>query len=110
MNITECDKCHFEWQVRESDIETLELDVSSGTKMRFFSCPDCGAEYIIDVTDYELRKQISVFKKMQKKYRRMYAAQESEVRLRNYLEKIEAKRRELLLNQQALRRKWTNGQ
>ena len=88
MGITYCDKCHFEWQISEDDIQTIEFDEKTGTKMRFFQCPECSAEYVIDVTDRELRKQISVFKKMQRKYQRMYNAHESEVRLRNYLGKL----------------------
>lgn len=109
MGITYCDKCHFEWQISEDDIQTIELDEKTGTKMRFFQCPECSAEYIVDVTDRELRKQISVFKKMQRKYQRMYNAHESEVRLCNYLGKLESKRAELLNRQNQLRRKWTSG-
>lgn len=109
MGITYCDKCHFEWQITEDDIDTIELDEKSGTKMRFFQCPECSAEYVIDVTDRELRKQISIYKKMQKKYQRMYNAHESEVRLRNYIEKLDAMKHQLLDRQNELRRKWTSG-
>ena len=109
MGITYCDKCHFEWQIGEYDIQTIELDEKTGTKMRFFQCPECSAEYVIDVTDRELRKQISVFKKMQKKYKRMYDAHESEVRLRNYIEKLDAMKHQLLNKQNELRRIWTGG-
>lgn len=110
MNVIYCDKCHFEWPVEETDIETIELDKARGTKMRFFRCPECGAEYVVDVTDAELRKQISVFKKMQRKYRRLYADQVSEISLREYLTKIQTKRRELMESERVLRRRWTNGE
>lgn len=103
---TYCDKCHFEWDISEDDIQTIEFDEKTGTKMRFFQCPECSAEYIIDVTDKELRKQISIFKKMQKKYKKMYEAHESEVRLRNYIEKLDAMKHQLLNKQNELRRKW----
>ena len=109
MGTTYCDKCHFEWQISEDEIQTIEFDEKSGTKMRFFQCPECSAEYVIDVTDREIRKQISIFKKMQRKYKRMYEAHESEVRLHNYLEKLDAKKHELLNRQNELRRKWTGG-
>lgn len=109
MGITYCDECHFEWEITENDIQTIDLDENSGTKMRYFQCPECSAEYIIDVTDCELRKQISVFKKMQKKYRRMYESHESEVRLANYLNRLQAKKTEILNKQNELRRKWTSG-
>ena len=109
MGTTYCDKCHFEWQIGEDDIQTIEFDEKTGTKMRFFQCPECSAEYVIDVTDRELRKQISIFKKMQKKYRRMYKAHESEVRLSNYLNKLDAMKHRLLDKQNELRRKWTGG-
>ena len=109
MGITYCDKCHFEWQMNEDDIQTIELDEKTGTKMRFFQCPECSEEYVIDVTDRELRKQISIFKKMQKKYKRMYDAHESEVRLSNYLNKLDAMKHQLLDRQNELRRKWTGG-
>lgn len=103
---TYCDKCHFEWDISEDDIQTIEFDEKTRTKMRFFQCPECSAEYIIDVTDKELRKQISIFKKMQKKYKKMYEAHESEVRLRNYIEKLDAMKHQLLNKQNELRRKW----
>lgn len=109
MGITYCNKCHFEWQIGEDDIQTIEFDEKTGTKMRFFQCPECSAEYVIDVTDRELRKQISIFKKMQKKYLRMYEAHESEVRLCNYLEKLDVVKHQLLDRQNELRRKWTGG-
>lgn len=105
-----CDKCHFEWELIETDIQILELDEKTGTKMRFFQCPECSEEYIIDITDAELRKQISIFKRMQKKYQRMYMKHESETRLRNYIEKLQKKKNEVHLMEANLRRKWTHGE
>lgn len=106
MNTTYCDRCHFEWQLSEDDIKTLDLNENTGARMRFFQCPECGAEYVIDVTDRELRKNIAIFKKMNRKYRRMYNNKESETRLSNYLTRLNAKRQELLNNEAELRRRY----
>ena len=33
MGTTYCDKCHFEWQISEDDIQTIEFDEKTGTKI-----------------------------------------------------------------------------
>lgn len=106
---TYCDKCHFEWDIKETDIESIELNGDAGVKMRYFACPECGQEYIVDVTDRELRKQISIYKKMVNKYGRMFAKHESEVRLRNYQARMDRVRKENLARQEELRKKWCYG-
>ena len=78
--------------------------------MRYFQCPNCGEEYIVDVTDHELRKQLSVFKKMKRKYVRMYNNNPSEIRLGNYLAKLSQMQAEILERQTELRKRWTRGE
>lgn len=109
MSMIVCNKCQFEWLAKDTVFEELVLDEASGTKMRYFQCPECGEEYIVDVTDKELRKQISVFKKMKRKYIRMYSSQESEVRLRNYGVRMETAQAEILAREKELRTRWTSG-
>lgn len=107
--ITYCDKCHFEWNPTETDIQSIEFDADKGVKMRYFQCPECSEEYIVDVTDRELRKQISIYKKMVNKYSRMFNRHESEVRLRNYQARMDRVRKENLARQEELRKKWCYG-
>lgn len=106
-NIIYCDKCKFEWPAKDTVFETLMLNESDGTKMRYFVCPECGEEYIVDITNRELRKLISMYKKMQKKYIRMYNAHESETRLRNYGERLENVQNEIKTLEADLKRRWT---
>ena len=108
MSTIYCDKCHFEWDSSKTLFETMCLNEKDDVRMRYFQCPECGEEYIVDITDYELRKQIAIFKKMKKKYIRMYHAHESETRLRNYGERLENVQREILQRQEELRKRWTN--
>lgn len=110
MSTIYCDKCHFEWNTNETVIETIVLNEQDDVKMRFFQCPECGAEYIVDITDREIRKQISIYKKMQKKYSRMYNSGESEVRLRNYLSKAEKVRNEIIERERELKGRWTRAE
>ena len=102
-----CDKCKFEWDSDETKFETIELSEKDDVRMRFFQCPECGEEYIVDVTDRELRAKISVFKRMKKKYLRMYNSKESVTRLRNYGERLESMQLEILARQKELRGRWT---
>lgn len=111
MSIIMCDKCSFEWLAKDTVIEELVLSESEGTKMRYFRCPECGEEYIVDITDRELRKQLQVLKKMKRKYIKMYNAHESETRLRNYGERLETVQNEILSRQKKmLRARWTRGE
>ena len=110
MSMIVCDKCKFEWLAKDTVFEDLVLDEKSGTKMRYFQCPECGAEYIVDVTDRELRGQIATFKKMKKKYVRMYNNHESQTRLDNYLAKLSTMQAEILERQRVLRKRWTSGE
>lgn len=107
MAIIYCDKCKFEWEPKETEFQTIVLNEKDDVRMRFFQCPECGEEYIVDVTDKELRKKISMFKKMQKKYIRMYNAHESVTRLRNYGERLENVQREILTMEKTLKGRWT---
>lgn len=105
-----CDKCHFEWPVDSIVFEEIILNEQSGTKMRFYQCPECGEEYIVDITDTELRRLISVFKKMKSKYIKMYNAKASETKLRNYGERLQNVQLEIRERERELRRKWTRGE
>lgn len=102
-----CDKCHSEWDTNDIVFQEIMLNEASGTKMRFYQCPECGEEYIVDVTDSELRKKISILKKMKRKYVRMYNNHESKERLRNYGEKLEVFQKEILVHERELRKRWT---
>lgn len=104
-----CEACHFEWELKESDIESVDLDEKSGTRMRYFQCPECSKEYIVDVTNRDLRKDISVYKRMQRKYRRLYDSHASETRLRNYIEKLQSMKCRISAKQTQLRKEWTDG-
>lgn len=110
MSMIVCDKCKFEWLAKDIVFEELVLNEAEGVKMRYFQCPECGEEYIVDVTDRELRKQIQVFKKMKRKYIRMYNARESETRLRNYGERLQNVQLEIQARQKMLRERWTRGE
>ena len=105
-----CDKCKFEWKPTEKDFKTIKLNGQDDIRMRFFQCPECGEEYIIDVTDREIREQISILKKMKKKYIRMFDHHASVPRLRRYGEKLERVQKEILEKERILRRKWTNAE
>ena len=105
-----CDKCHFEWDTKDIVFQELQLNEADGTKMRFYQCPECGEEYIVDVTNSELRKKISILKKMKRKYVRMYNNHESRERLRNYGEKLENFQREIILHERELRKRWTRAE
>lgn len=105
-----CDKCKFEWNTDDIVFEEIILNEADGTKMRFYQCPECGEEYIVDVTNSELRKKISILKKMKRKYIRMYQSRESAVRLRNYGERIESVQKEILDMERELRKRWTRGE
>lgn len=110
MSMIVCDKCQFEWLAKDTVFEEQMLDEVSGTKMRYFQCPECGAEYIIDVTDRELRRLLSVLKKAKKKYVRMYNEGASEIRLANYLAKLENIEIEIKERHYVLRRAWIRGE
>lgn len=109
MSMIVCDKCNFEWLAKDTVFEEHVLNEAEGVKMRYFQCQECGEEYIVDVTDRELRRQIQVLKKMKRKYIRMYNAHESQTRLRNYGERLENVQQEILARQKMLREKWTSG-
>ena len=108
MSMITCDKCGFEWLAEQTVFEEIVLNEAEGVKMRYFQCTECGAEYIVDVTDAELRKLLTVFKKMKKKYVRMFNAHESHIRLRNYGERLQKVSDELVAREKMLREKWTN--
>ena len=105
-NIIYCDKCHFEWNNKDTKIETIVLNEKDDVRMRYFQCPECGAEYIVDVTDRELRGKIAVYKRMNKKYIRMFNARESQTRLRNYGQRMENVHDELVAAERELRRRY----
>ena len=105
-----CNKCNFEWKPTETDFQTIKLNEQDDVKMRFFQCPECGEEYIIDVTDKEIREQISILKRMKKKYIRMFNVHASTTRLRRYGEKLERVQKEILEKERILRRRWTNAE
>ena len=107
MSTIYCNQCHFEWDSADVVFQEIHLDEASGTKMRFFQCPECGEEFIVDVTDSELRKNISILKKMKRKYVRMYNNHESRERLRNYGEKLEKFQNEIIVYERELRKRWT---
>lgn len=104
-----CDKCQFEWQATETEFQEIILSEKDGVIMRYFQCPECGEEYIVAVTDNDLRKKVAMLKKMTRKYARMVEARESETKLRNYLHRIDALRGETLVRQCELRARWTRG-
>lgn len=108
--VTYCDKCRFEWDTKDTKIETLVLNEKDDVRMRYFQCPECGAEYIVDITDRELRGKIAIYKRMQKKYIRMFNSRESQVRLRNYGERMERVHDELVAAERELKRKWTRAE
>lgn len=110
MAMITCDKCGFEWLAKQTQFQEVVLNEAEGVKMRYFQCAECGEEYIVDVTDTELRKLITVFKKMKRKYIRMYNAKESQTRLRNYGERLQTVQSELIARQKMLREKWTRGE
>lgn len=110
MAMITCDKCGFEWLANQTVFEEIVLNEAEGVKMRFFQCPECNEEYIVDVTDTELRKMLTVFKKMKKKYIRMYNAHESQTRLRNYGERLQDVQQEIIARQKMLRGRWTRGE
>ena len=105
-----CDKCNFEWDTGSIVFEEIVLRESDGTKMRFFQCPECHAEYIVDITNGELRKKISVLKKMKRKYIKMYHNHESSTVLRNYGERMENLQNEIRAEERQLRKEWTRGE
>ena len=107
MAIIYCDKCKFEWEPKETEFQTIVLNEKDDVRMRFFQCPECGEEYIVDITDKELRKKISMFKKMKRKYIRMFHAKESSVKLRNYGERLEKVQTEIRAMEKTLRGRWT---
>lgn len=110
MSMIRCDKCDFEWLAEQTVFQEIVLNEAEGVKMRYFQCPECNEEYIVDVTDRELRKLISVYKKMGKKYVKMYHARESQTRLRNYGERMENVQTEIRARQKMLRERWTRGE
>ena len=104
-----CDECKFEFSTNEVKIEEMILHRENQTKMRYFQCPECGKEYVIDVTDSELRKRISIYKRMVKKYRTMVNQKESETNLRLYLGRLNKIYSKNIRYEQELRRRWING-
>ena len=110
MAMITCDKCGFEWLAEQTVFQEIVLNQAEGVKMRFFQCAECGEEYIVDVTDNEIRKLMVVFKKMKKKYMKMYHAKESATRLRNYGERLQSVQLELIARQKMLRARWTRGE
>lgn len=107
MAIIYCEECHFEWNAQETEIETIVLNQAEDVRMRFFQCPECGAEYIVDITDKEIRKKISIYNKMRKKYLKMYDNKESLTRLRNYGERLQNVQREIQEDEKVLKGRWT---
>ena len=105
-----CDNCKFEWDTGDIVFQEVMLCEADGTKMRFYQCPECGEEYIVDITDKDLRKKISILKKMKRKYVRMYHNQESNERLRNYGEKLENFQKDIIVHERELRKRWTRGE
>ena len=110
MAMITCDKCGFEWLAEQTQFQEIVLNEAEGVKMRYFQCAECGEEYIVDVTDTELRKMITVFKKMKRKYIRMYHAQESKTKLFNYGNRLQTVEMEILERQKMLRARWTRGE
>lgn len=110
MAMITCDKCGFEWLAEQTQFQEVILNEAEGVKMRYFQCAECNEEYIVDVTDRELRRQITVFKKMKRKYIRMYNAKESQTKLRNYGERLQSVQLEILERQKMLRARWTRGE
>lgn len=110
MSIIRCNKCDFEWLAKDTVFEEIILNETEGVKMRYFQCPECGEEYIVDVTDAELRKQLQVFKKMKRKYLKMYNAKESKTKLCNYGARLQKVQEEILERQRMLKARWTCGE
>lgn len=102
-----CDECHFEWNAQETEIQTIVLNETDDVRMRFFQCPECGDEYIVDVTDREIRKKISIYNKMRKKYLKMYNDKESATRLRNYGQRLQNVSIEIQQDEKVLKGRWT---
>lgn len=109
MSMIICDNCGFEWLAGQAVFEDIILDQNSGLKMRYFRCPECGKEYVVDVTDKTLRRMISCFKKMKRKYIRMFNAHESQTRLREYGSKLEGAQEEIIAREKMLKEKWLGG-
>ena len=105
-----CDKCKFEWDTGGIVFEELVLCEADGTKMRFFQCPECHEEYIVDITNDELRKKISILKKMKRKYIKMYHDKKPATVLRNYGERMENFQNEIRAIERELRRRWTRAE
>ncbi len=101
-----CDKCHYEWPIEQIVFEEVTLDEATATKMRYFQCPECHEEYVVSITDKELRRLIVINKKMRKKYIRMFNNHESAQRLRNCGEKLENIDKEIRTAQRILRDRW----
>ena len=104
-----CDDCKYEFDPKSIVFQEIVLNEADGTKMRFFQCPECKKEYIVDVTNAELRKKISIFKSMKRKYLAMYHGKASATQLRNYGEKLERVKNEIHTMQSELRKRWTSG-
>lgn len=110
MAIMYCDNCKFEWDTGGIVFEELVLCEADGTKMRFFQCPECHEEYIVDITNSELRKKIAILKKMKRKYVKLYHNRASAIVLRNYGEKIENFQNEIRADERELRKRWTRAE
>lgn len=110
MSMIICDKCRFHWLAKDTTIEELILNEKEGTKMRYFQCPECGAEYIVDITDRDLRRLVALLKRMKKKYIKMYNNHVSPVRLSNYLDRLESVQAEINERHRELKKRWTRGE
>lgn len=105
-----CDRCKHEWDTKDIKFDEIILCEQDGAKMRFFQCPECGEEYIVDVTDSELRKKIAVYKRMKQKYLRMFREKASPTKLRNYSARMESVQGEIRAREKELRTRWTRSE
>jgi predicted RNA-binding Zn-ribbon protein involved in translation (DUF1610 family) len=62
MNFWQCERCG--WKSPVEGIQVKERE-EGDLQVKFFACSKCGKEYVIQVTDTELRRRVNV---LQRKY------------------------------------------
>lgn len=56
--ICKCDKCGKRFSIGDIKVKSRVLDYAAQVVQKYFTCPKCGAEYTVIVTDPKLTRLI----------------------------------------------------
>lgn len=61
-----CDECGHEFDFSSNEVKSKWID--EGIQKKYYNCPKCNHEFIVIITNSEVRKMISKYKALRNKY------------------------------------------